>query len=441
MKRALSPEELEARLGGRTNGGAPDPGRRDVGTYAFTAATPAEHFLTDYIAYAAGRTDAPHEYHEAVGLTLLAAALAGVKVRLRQYPHGLGANLYTLLVGPSTGWRKSTSKDTGQELHDAVIPHGALADLASPEGFLEQMAQRAGQPATWFIDEMGELLDKLHHAKFMAGLRGALLQLYDGRDYHYRRHSKRDKDGARQADADEIREPHLCLLGCCTPAVFDRLSTDDLTGGFLMRFAIIMPTRKPPRRGFEEAPPDLLTQRTALTRRLHDLYQWAQAGPPAVVLAPAALRHLDDFSALMEQAAETLPEAQRAMLRRLDAMVLKLGLLVAAGHADTPQRSTLTITLPDAEAAGQIAERFRRDALAFATRIGENEIDKHAGRARAFLARQAAGPVPRRDVARHLHLAKRLVDDVEATMEDRGVIVVHRGERAWELTKEGRDDA
>jgi hypothetical protein len=415
----------------------PDP------PYTFTPPVPAGHFLADYIAYASARTDAPHEYHEAAGLALLASATAGVKARLRPYPHGLGTNLYMLLLGPSTTWRKSTAKDIARDIHDAVIPNGSLADLTSPEGFLEQLAARSGEASTWFVDEVGDLLDKLHHAKFMAGLKGALLQLYDGRDYRYTRHSKRAKGGQREQDEDFVRDPHLSILGLGTEALFDGLTSTDLTTGLLIRFAIVAPARKPPRRGFDEAPPELADRRQALTRRLHAVFAWCLAGSPAVVFAPGALARLDRFAARGEHDAAELEERQRAMLQRLDAMVIKLSMLCAAGRSDATAQAQLVVEPRDVEAATTIATRWRRDAVSFAERIGETEFERAVGRA-LRIAERRKGPVNRRDIARAVHIPKRMLDDVEATLTDRGLIRVERRERrgtqtlvTWEFLRGG----
>jgi Protein of unknown function (DUF3987) len=392
--------------------------------YAFAAPVPPGHFLADYIAYAAERTDAAHEFHEAAALVLLASATPGVKAKLRQYARGLATNLYVLIAGPSTGSRKSTAKNFARDVHDAVLPDAALADLTSPEGFLEQLARRSGQPSTWLIDEMGDLLDKLHHARHMAGLRGCLLSLYDGIDYRYVRHSKRTKAGTAVADEDWVRDPHLSLLGAATEAVFDTLTSADVTSGLLMRFAIVMPARKPARRPFEEGPPALADARDALARRLHALLAWATTGPRRVTFAPGALAHLDTFAATLEASGADLSERERAMLRRLDAMTIKLSMLVAAGRPETPDGDRLTVTLADASAAVTIAARWRADAVAFAGRIGETEHERQVERCLRVISGKPR--VDRRDVAQRVHLAKRALDDVEATLQDRGLIRVEK---------------
>jgi hypothetical protein len=192
--------------------------------YAFDPAFDAEHFVSRVIRYASERTDAAHDFHEAAALVGLAAAIPGLRARLGPYPRGLPANLYALLIAESTRSRKSTSVDIAQDLVHRALPRHGLPDLVSPEGFIEELAAHPNDGTVWYLDEFGGLLDKLHHAKYMSGLREALLSLYAGPErYRLQRHSKRVKGGDVVDDADQVDRPHLSILGATTPAVFQLL--------------------------------------------------------------------------------------------------------------------------------------------------------------------------------------------------------------------------
>ena len=192
--------------------------------YTFTPAFPPDHFVSRFINYGSHCVDTAHEYLETVALVLLATATPGVRARLRQYPRGLSTALYALLIGDSTRSRKSTVAGLGLDLlADAVPEFGRLADLASPEAWLEQLADadRSRHAALWYADEIGETFDKLHHAKYLAGLRGLLLELYEGRPYRYKRTTKRTKQGKAVRDEIVLERPHLSVLGATTPAIFE----------------------------------------------------------------------------------------------------------------------------------------------------------------------------------------------------------------------------
>ena len=152
--------------------------------YTFTTPLPADHFVSQFIAYAAQCVDGPHEYLETTGLIMLATATPRVRARLRQYPRGLPTAFYAICLGDSTRSRKSTAARLGTSILDDAVPESRLAEQASPEAFVEQIAT-GRQTALWYCDEIGETLDKLYHAPHMAGLRGLLLELYEGNSYRY----------------------------------------------------------------------------------------------------------------------------------------------------------------------------------------------------------------------------------------------------------------
>jgi hypothetical protein len=403
----------------------PEPAPVVTEPYAFEAAVGADHFLSQWIGYASRCTDAAFEYHEAAALTLMAAATPTVRARLAQYPGGLGTNFYGLVIGDSTTSRKSTSKDLARDLLYRVLPSSLCSDAFSPEGFVEQLASRPRQSTCLFVDEFSELLSKLHHAPHMAGMKGLLLTVYGGGSYSYRKHSKRTKAGEKIVDEDQIVDPHLSVLGCTTPAIFESLTEADVLSGLLPRFAIVMPTAKPARRPFFESDDDLENARNHLARWVGRLHAWAtsQSTPRVVRFEFGVLSLLDEqFFVALEQAGTAQTDTGRAMLSRLSAMALKLSMLLAAGRADTPDQVDLGVTLDDATAAMTIARRWQGYALAFAARIGESNFERKLQRVLTVVRQHRS--VPRHVVAKLAHCDKKTLDSIRDTLVDRGQIVV-----------------
>jgi hypothetical protein len=391
-------------------------------SYTFASAVPAMHFVARWIQYASGRTDAAHEYHEAAALCLLAAATPTVRARLAPYPNGLPTNLYLLLLGDSTTSRKSTSKDLARDVQDRALPGSLTADAFSPEGFVEQLASRPQDATVLYVDEFGELLDKLHHAKHMAGLRGLLMTVYAGDDYIYHRHSKRQKDGVRVKDEDRIEGPHLSILGATTPAIFNVLAEPDVTCGLLPRFAIVMPDRKPARKKFFEVADSVEQDRTTLVMWMARLHQWATEQPRSVRFADGVLDALDAFAVRLEQDAGHHGESAKAMLQRLMPMSVKVSMLLAAGHPETLKAECLQVTGEDATGALTIVQRWHDYALAFAERIGESDFERKLQRCQRLV--QQRETADRRVVAQLSHLDKRTLDLIQDTLVDRGMIRV-----------------
>jgi hypothetical protein len=395
-----------------------------VAPYRFAAAFPRDHLVSDYVAYAAERTDAALEYHELGALALLAMSTPGIRATLAPYPGGLPTNLFGIIIGESTISRKSTAKALVQEIQACVDPASLLADQASPEAFVEQLARRSRHTSLWSIDEFTDVLDKIHHAKYMAGMKGLLLQVYGGGSYRAQRHSKRKGKGAAQTkeeDLDIIEEPYLSILGTATPSLFDRLEQGDVLSGLLPRFAVVMPTTKPSRRPFFQTSEGVQVSQASLISRLHRLLAWCSDGPRrATTFAPDALQAIDAYAEQMEQRSAALDDAAKAMLQRLVPMALKVAMLAASGRPSVYETEGLSVSLDDARAALHVIRRWEGYALAFAERIGESRFERDLRRCVRVV--EGRGRVLRRVIAKTVHLDKRTLDLVEATLVDRGVI-------------------
>lgn len=390
--------------------------------YRFDTPWPSGHWIRDYIDYAAQRTDASHAYHEAAALICLAVATPNVRAQLAPYPKGLPTNLYTLIIGDSTRSRKSTAIAIAADVVDAAIPHSRIAEGFSPEAFVETLSERPRNSTIWAPDEFSETLLKVRNAKYMAGLVGLLLTIYSGHDYTARRHSKRVKGGDTEEDMDVIIAPNLSILAATTPAIFEGLTAADVTSGLLPRFAVVFPASKPPRRPFHQLTDVSLGVRNQLVQRLHEIYRRAVAADHAVRWGAGALEVIDDFARGLEESDEP-NEAIRVMQQRLTAMTVKVAMLSAVGRAEgLPERGEVICTADDAVMAIAVVDRWSHDAHVFAERVGETEFESKLARCLALVRQQQA--MSRRDLARAAHCPKRMMDDIEATLLDRGLIRV-----------------
>lgn len=406
-------------------------------SYTFSHAFPENHFVTSYIEYAAKRTDAAYDYHEVIALIDLACATPRLTAKLAPYPHGLATNLYALIVGTSTTSRKSTAIEAGEDLLDRAMPQITLPSQFSPEGFIEVLAHRPSQASVWIVDEFGEMLEKLHHAKHMTGLRGLLLALYSKRFWENRRHSKRKKGGDSEADVDRVNGCYLSILGATTPAIFDSLTLKDVTTGLLPRFAIVMPENKPVRKPFYELVVDLDRERNGLVKWLANINRFCTRERYAE-FEHDALKLIDEFAAEIEEEASETIEGQKPMFDRLLVTTLKIAILAAVGRPEiaklgadtnviqiTGERTPepLKVTVEDATIAVRVARRLKDSALRFSQRIGESEFERNLEKA-ILLLRNVNGQVSRRDTARKLRLKKKTLDEIEETLLDRDMIRV-----------------
>lgn len=392
------------------------PVRCSTAPYRFDAIFDESHFIGRYVAYASRKNDAPHEYHEALAAVILGAVTPGVRAHLSAWPTGLATNLYLVLVGDSTRFRKSTATGEAKLLLAGVDPGAVFPDHFSVEAMMEQIAVRSGKPAIWFPDELGHVLDEAERKPL---LHDALTTLYDSpATYDYARHSKRIKGGSVVDDHDRIQDPHWNVVGATTPAIFDSLSTRTVQSGLLPRFAYVYPTAAPPRMPLQLTSPTMSDEQSMLRQYVRDLATWAAvAGKVAVEFAPGVLEEIDRFQAGIEESGQT-------MLARLAPMAVKLAMISALGEG-VPRVPRVVVELRDAERAVRLAGRWRAHAVRFASEIGgysreERKFQQRVDKALAFTRERQE--VTRQEVMRHMRLSSRDLDEVQMTLVDGGYI-------------------
>lgn len=387
--------------------------------YHFQPAFAADHFVSEYITFFAQQCDAAFEYFEATGLLALALATHGLKVRLSGAGEPLRTNLYLAFVGDSTSSRKTTTKEYLLVVAKALPQLCAvLPDMGSHEGTLEALGDSSGLSALWAIDELKPQLERITHAKHLAGMQGMLLELYGSTSHAYKRSSKRrkTKDGNSELITDELRveDVTFSILGLTTPAIFERLTTEAVTSGLLARFGIVWPTGKPariPRYQIDEQH----GHPSSLIRRLHDM---------AARIATCRVHFEADALTLIDREVELIIEqTDSPMLKRMGTMAQKVALLSAAGRPGVLHENTLRITLDDARSAITVVQRWMDGSRRFEARIGESEFERNAERCLAIV-RGRTGYVARREIARRVHVEARTLKEIESTLRDRGQIEV-----------------
>jgi hypothetical protein len=171
---------------------------------------------------------------------------------------------------------------------------------------------------------------------------------------------------------------------------------------------------------------DLGMQRNALAKWLHEIWTWAQTGPRRVIFVGDVLMVIDRLAQEIESSDLVDDERSRAMLQRMNALTIKLAMLAAIGRPGAVESKELHVTPEDASWAVAVARRWVAYAVAFGKQVGETEFERLIDRAMRIVRKKKR--VPRRVVAQNVHTAKRTMDDIEATLVDRGEIWVDRVE-------------
>jgi len=270
-------------------------------------------------------------------------------------------------------------------------------------------------------DEFQATLEGLTGRAYMAGARGMMLTLYDGDAFTKARTKKRGKGGEKQNDSVVITNPHLSIVGACTPAIYDKLSSADVEDGLLPRFAIVLPETAPPFMGLDFIHPTFDAEREALIQEFKRIRGWAETvGINARVEWPAdALAALNDYLPGLEL-------RSGAGGARLPAMTVKVAMLTALGRGRPEGDGPLVVSVDDVRIAGVMADRWLTGAQRFGAQIGGQtvEVRRHNQNVeRAITALQRlGGSASGRDVRRACrNLRPREWDDVARDVQDLGL--------------------
>lgn len=199
------------------------------GTPFLGAWEPLPGVLRDYETYWAPTTDAPRVYHVAAALAVVATVVEN-RVYLPFGGDRLYPNVWTLILGPSSFFRKSTAlakaRKTITRLH--ADDHGAsplLPDEFSREALLKKLSEKP-QGLLTYSEFSGALA--AFSRDYMSGTKETLADLYDCPPTYTR---------IVGANTWKINSPCISILAASqTDWFLEKLKSGDVRGGFLARF-------------------------------------------------------------------------------------------------------------------------------------------------------------------------------------------------------------
>jgi len=195
------------------------------------AAIPEWGWIKDYVDYAESLTDAPRVFHLFSALTALSTASPGV------YMPGFGGerlrpNLWTVLLAPSSAFRKTTAIRIGQRILEQAGAYFMPAEF-SQEQLVASLS--ANPNASFFFSEFGKTLASFSR-EYMAGTKDLLANLYDC-PTHYERDLRKERF--------VIDNPYITMFGASSiDWILDKHVRKDLRGGFLARILWVPSTSK-----------------------------------------------------------------------------------------------------------------------------------------------------------------------------------------------------
>jgi hypothetical protein len=301
----------------------------------------APTFVDDYLAWAASKTDAAHEYHIAGAFTLLSTVFS-------DYGHAapkfgpLSLNLWFMVLGSTTRSRKSTTRDMMLKfikgLSDDENYRYDLGSDFTGEALDNALLERPNRSALLHRDEFQGLLQEMRSKSYMSGMASKMTDLYGG-----------TVSGKLRATGDQKRRASVntalvfYAMGI-KDQVADVLTEDDFQSGFLTRFIYVMadaPKRTAQSDYLHQADLGEVKQGdpvfTSMLKRLEtarehwDSFVEVDGPTQAVPCAPDAWSRLNKFITDVLDAAEGHEKAAiiEASSQRLTLSILKAATLLA----------------------------------------------------------------------------------------------------------------
>jgi hypothetical protein len=354
-------------------------------------------FVSDFVEWASGITDAPMEFLTGAALSCLSVAV-GNRCSVNNRIYG---NLWLLLVGPSSVARKTTSINLARMLcRHANLP--MFPDRITPESFYESLA--VNPEGLFTLSELSGWLGNINRS-YARGLKADLTELYDGN--HFERVRKTPKG---ELIKYTIEKPYISLLAASTQEWFEAaIKEDDSAGGFLPRFHFILGTPRPE----YKIPPDM----TIPHKLIEKLCQITRVSGNIKIKKDSSaeepteyyLEWIDKFNERVKK--YNLPHLP-SYAERIKSSVFKMALLLEADSCAHKGVETVEKwTLPSVQAACSLADYFLSTAYEVLNRMAFSDFERLVRKIADIIASSKHG-ITRRDLLRSAKVSKSVLLEV-----------------------------
>lgn len=200
-------------------------------------------YLNDYLSAALDSTDGPQIYHIWGGYMTVASYMAK-RVWVQRGFEKIYPNLYCVLIGESTVFRKTTALRFSRRIIQYLAPQLVMADDFSYEGLFNSLCETGA--GTLYFEEFENLMSKVSRES-MSQLKGFLTSAYDVppslKKSLVRDRKKKDVEAdlqGKKTEETKVQEPYLCIFSATTLEwMTKRLTEDDFRSGFMARWIFI----------------------------------------------------------------------------------------------------------------------------------------------------------------------------------------------------------
>ena len=394
-------------------------------------------FVDMYREWGEAATDAPPQFHDMGAFMVMSALMAG-NLQLRVRWGTIRPNLWGLVLGETTLARKTTTTRMAMQLIADVDKNLLLATDGSVEGIISSMAGRSNAASVFFRDEVSGFFDSMSKREYLSGMQEMMTQMYDVPPMVRRTLRK---------ETITVEYPVFIFFGGgIRGRSYSALKEQAITGGFLPRFLIVSGEVKAD--DVELTGPisigtgfNVDEKSAPVMKHAHDMYNiYHRTGTiripgeaqdverPIIVdveLTADAWERAQQIEKTLIKAGYDTPlrEMMLPTLSRLFGSLLKMAMLIAASRQE-PVDGKVIVEKRDVLSAAKYIQQWGAwsiDAvLNVGKGIGERELTKILN-----AIRNKPG-VQRQELTRNYHLKSKQMDEIQATLLDRGYIRMER---------------
>jgi Protein of unknown function (DUF3987) len=382
---------------------------------AIVDSLPAQSFLRNYVFYGTNLTDANAVCHIAGGLALLTQTVPD-DLCARLGPRLFG-NIYTMVVGPSTESRKTSAVSLAREVMIDALPGRVVENPGSEEGLQESLGLQPRQLHVY--EEWGNFLQESLHG-YQQKIKTCYALAYDGSPIGHRLVS----GGKNKVTRFPCLKPRLSLLAAVATDYLSRYTEPvDWTGGFFARFLTFLAPRC---RELERTPPDNLSHRAWVLRRLQELYACQLVPGPYMDLTPDAAAYWHEWNQWRAYFARQWATSKTAgAIGRAPALAFKIALLLS-WDAGAIRPGPWEIQLDQLMPAVAIVNLHLESVLRLGESIG-GTTDMNDRQ--AVLRAMDGGPVSAGQIQeKSFLLKKRVLEILESLMEEEAITARQRSD-------------
>lgn len=406
-------------------------------------------FISDFMAWAGKKTDAPEYTLKAAAFMALSLAAGDTLVLPPFFGPPVYMNLYVLVVGPSTTLRKSTVLGMVKDLlpkntatnQDYIV----TMDDVSMQAFNKVAAAQGAlmAPVLMNVDEVAGLFATVRKANsYLGGFDKTLMKAYDHSPIYIKRVN--DETVAKKG-------AFINIFAASTPEpLMDVLDSDDVASGLLPRFLIFDATDA--QRGRRRT----LMERLAVQEEwegdaeglkgfLADIAADRAAGVPigadedgnalfkvtTMPFTDEAVLRLDEIDAIWSDDAGLDDSNWAAIKGRGFWHLMKLSGLFALSRAG----KGATVELIDVLRAAHVVETTIADLRRMETEVGANSGERKLLEVMRLIGENSGGKMKVSQIARRLSLTSKEVIDMGNTLVLRDMIEVDKADNGsyWKV--------